>query len=222
MAPSASSSLPSYDRSVRASSTMTGTPVSWSRRIASTESVSLSSSPFSDVLRRGGGAIGSAAAWRSRGARPIFPSHISEPPCKTIDTRTTTQVRENNGSLPGRPAKIGSRMSRRELKPRGPNQAIRSRSFQPKRVPAREVRKAKGRIRIAAAAKAIVRASSRVRPLQMSDPPKRIKVKSNVISAVVSPYSRKQSQSSTSRAAIVIPAANAARKPLPWTASAAA
>jgi hypothetical protein len=39
---------------------------------------------------------------------------------------------------------------------------------------------------------------------------------------VVSPYSWKQSHSSTSKSAIVSPAANAARNPLPCTDSAAA
>jgi hypothetical protein len=60
------------------------------------------------------------------------------------------------------------------------------------------------------------------RPCQMSEIPKRTKVKRSAISAVVSPYSIKQSQSSTSSMAIVIPAAKAAMNPLPWTLSAAA
>ena len=46
----------------------------------------------------------------------------------------------------------------------------------------------------------------------MSELPNRMKVKSNVISAVVWPYSRKQSHSSTSRAAIVKPAQKAAQE----------
>ena len=61
-----------------------------------------------------------------------------------------------------------------------------------------------------------------LRPLQINDDPNSTNVKSNAISAVVSPYSRKQSHSSTSIADTVSPAANAARYPLPWSASAAA
>ncbi len=59
-------------------------------------------------------------------------------------------------------------------------------------------------------------------PLQMIDVPNSTNVNSSAISAVVSPYSRKQSHNSTSSAEIVSPAAKAAMKPLPCTDSAAA
>ncbi len=50
--------------------------------------------------------------------------------------------------------------------------------------------------------------------------PKRMNANNMIISEVASPYSRKQSQSSMSRAAIAAPAANAARKPSPPTSTA--
>src|ERR1041385_5340878 len=53
------------------------------------------------------------------------------------------------------------------------------------------------------------------KPVHINELPKITNVNSNNISAVTPPYSIKQSQSSTSSAAIVSPAANAARKPLP-------
>ncbi len=54
-----------------------------------------------------------------------------------------------------------------------------------------------------------------LRPVQIKELPSSTKVKSKSISAVTAPYSTKQSHNSTSSAAIVIPAANAARNPLP-------
>ena len=60
------------------------------------------------------------------------------------------------------------------------------------------------------------------RPVQMSEVPSATKVSSRNISAAAWPKSRKQSHSSASTAAMVRPAANAARNPLPCTASAAA
>ena len=72
------------------------------------------------------------------------------------------------------------------------------------------------------AAKSSVAPLITVKPLQISEVPKSTKVKRSIISAVTPPYSRKQSQSSTSSAAMVKPAANAARNPLPCMASAAA
>jgi hypothetical protein len=77
------------------------------------------------------------------------------------------------------------------------------------------MKKAIGRINSTATAKRKIGQLSTVTPLQINELPNRTKVKRSVISAVVWPYSRKQSQSSTSSAAIVIPAAKAARKPLP-------
>ena len=81
---------------------------------------------------------------------------------------------------------------------------------------------ASGRARNTAAAKSSVAGPIIPRPFQITEVPKRTKVNIKAISAVVSPYSRKQSQSSTSRAEIVRPAAKAARNPLPCTDSAAA
>src|SRR5437870_3855594 len=146
---------------------------------------------------------------------PSRPSNINEPPWSATESKTIKQQMKNRGSVPGTAAKTGSRIKRSELRPRGPNQAIKRRLRKSSLVPARETKKAMGRINTTVTAKRKTGQLSTVNPLQMSELPNRTKVKRSVISAVVSPYSRKQSQSSTSRAAIVIPAAKAARNPLP-------
>jgi hypothetical protein len=141
--------------------------------------------------------------------------NINEPPWSTTESKTIKQQMENKGSVPGTAAKTGTRIKSSELSPRGPNQAIKRRLRKSSRVPAREIKKATGRINSTAIANRKTGQLSTVSPLQINELPNRTKVKRSVISAVVWPYSRKQSQSSTSSAAIVIPAAKAARKPLP-------
>ena len=68
---------------------------------------------------------------------------------------------------------------------------------------------------IAASAKRIVVPDAAEIPPQMIDVPNSTNVNSSAISAVVSPYSRKQSHNSASIADTVRPAAKAAMKPLP-------
>ena len=124
---------------------------------------------------------------------------------------------KNNGSELGAAANTGTRINSNELRPRGPNQAINRRLRQSSRVPARETINAIGRINSTAAAKTNIGQLATRKPFQISELPNSTKVKSSAISAVVWPYSRKQSHSSTSSAAIVKPAAKAARNPLPCT-----
>src|SRR5207249_5457995 len=146
---------------------------------------------------------------------PSRPTNINDPPWSATESKTIRQQMKNRGSVPGTVAKTGNRIKSSELRPRGPNQAIKRRLRKSSGVPAREAKKAMGRIDTTATAKKKTGQLSTVNPPQISELPKRTKVKRSVISAVVSPYSRKQSQSSTSSAAIVIPAAKAARNPLP-------
>src|SRR6476469_5614458 len=149
-------------------------------------------------------------------------SNISEPPCTAIESNTKKQQMKNKSSASGTTAKTGTSTKRSELRPRGPNHAINIRLRKSNRVPEREIKNATGRIRSENRLKRATGQLKTVNPLQIRWAPKSTNVKSSAISAVVWPYSRKQSQSSTSSAAMVNPAANAARKPLPWTASAAA
>ena len=107
-------------------------------------------------------------------------------------------------------------------RPRGPNQTMsrRLRGSSPRPVSA--TASTAERTPRATAAKAMPRQVSPVSPVQINELPNATKVKSRNISAAACPKSRKQSHRSASAVAMVSPAANAARKPLPCAASAAA
>ena len=115
-----------------------------------------------------------------------------------------------------------SSTSSSELNPRGPNHAISARLRHEIGAGMSAGKNATGRSSNAATVKTIVAGPITARPPQMIDVPNSTNVKSSAISAVVSPYSRKQSHSSTSITEMVRPAAKAAMKPLPCSDSAAA
>src|ERR1051326_3029425 len=101
-------------------------------------------------------------------------------------------------------------MSSSELKPRGPNHAIKRHSFDLRRIVESAAKKAITRMSATEIARSSTGQLKTVKPVQMSELPKSTNANSSAISAVVSPYSRKQSQRSRSSAAIVSPAVNAA------------
>src|SRR5262249_60735943 len=113
------------------------------------------------------------------------PSKCTERPGSTRERRTRKQQRKNKRAGRGTAAKTGSRNKRRELRPRGPNQENKRRLRKSNWVPARETKKAMGRINTTATAKRNTGQLSTVNPLQINELPKRTKVKSRVISAVV-------------------------------------
>src|SRR6185503_4272207 len=210
--------------SARTSTINKGAPEDCSARSSSIDIRSLS---FAVALGRGAPSLvfGVAVSIRSvlkEAGGGVRPSNINEPPCRATESNTTRQQTTNNCSLPGTPTNTGSRIKSKELRPRGPNQAIKKQLRRSSLVRDNDKRNTIGRINTAVTAKSTVITLSTSRPCHMSELPNSMKVKSKVISAVVWPYSRKQSHSSTSRAAIVNPAQKAAKKPLPWTASAAA
>src|ERR671922_774606 len=112
---------------------------------------------------------------------------MGEPPCTTTDSKTTRQQIEKSCALPGTPAKTGRSTSKRELKPRGPNQAIIRRSARSTPDQASDSRKTGGRTSNTMRANSKVGPVITVNPLQMSELPNSTKVKSNAISAVAPP-----------------------------------
>ena len=127
-------------------------------------------------------------------------NRLGESPCKTTENKTTRQHIGTRLSLPGTPAMTGNKTSNSELKARGPNHAMRNRSFQRRFVGSKAGMNATGRAKNTPAVNRSVPGPMMASPVQMSECPNSTNANIRAISAVVSPYSRKQSHNSTSSA----------------------
>src|SRR5688572_11929986 len=134
------------------------------------------------------GSSGGDGVWRRSNTK-------GDRPCSTTEHNTTRQVTGSSGALPGTPAKIGRRTRISELRPRGPNHATSHRLRHDSEVVVSAGNRATGRSTITIATNATIWGLRIVRPDQISELPNSTNVNRSAISAVVSPYSTKQSQS---------------------------
>src|SRR5215207_6140900 len=136
------------------------------------------------------------------------------------EVKATTPVIASSRADPGTPSNTTSNPNRSDDKPRGPNQPMNMRARLLTAVRRKTRPMANGRATNNTTSANASAGTSGIAPASDdSSAPKRTNASSIAISAVISPYSRKQSHKSKSVLTITAPAKNTARKPLPPTTS---
>src|SRR5882724_12872655 len=107
----------------------------------------------------------------------VRPSSISEPPCSASEQLFVICCLVVLLWVPGTPAKTGTRINNKELRPRGPNHAIKKQLRRSSLVRDNDKRNAIGRINTTVIAKSTVITLSTSSPCHISELPNRMKVR---------------------------------------------